>query len=368
MTSKTDSSGTMDYVWDQENRLYEASTRKQRIRYRYDALGRRISRYIVGGKENTKFTYDGNDVILDDNSGVITKYQNGLGIDNKLKMVTNGVSKYFLQDHLGSTTALTNSSGSVIESATYDSFGNATGNLSTRYQFTGREYDKDIGLTYYRARWYSSELGRFVSEDPIGFGGGDVNLFGYVKSQPLKYRDPRGLDDADTEAENRIKPPSINRNPWHWSHNESADNNDTISYISGEPLRNPTPALELGGNFHGVFFGGGVSVGVDRNLRTGQTCVFKKWSMRTGLGVFAGAGIKANFGEGVDKQKTGQKTDFEEYNLDIGDGLAGKLRLGEFDSFSSSGSDVGIGVGPGVGLSGGVDWGQRTNIWCSPCD
>jgi RHS repeat-associated protein len=108
-------------------------------------------------------------------------------------MVTNGVSKYFLQDHLGSTTALTTSSGSVIESATYDSFGNATGNLSTRYQFTGREYDNAIGLTYYRARWYSSELGRFVSEDPIGFGGGDVNLFGYAKSRPQMFRDPSGL-------------------------------------------------------------------------------------------------------------------------------------------------------------------------------
>ncbi len=186
--------GLWRYNWDHENRLVTASTRKQTIRYRYDALGRRISRYIAGGKENTKFTYDGNDVVLDDNFGVITKYQNGLGIDNKLKMVTNGVSKYFLQHHLGSTTALTNSSGSVIESATYDSFGNATGNLSTRYQFTGREFDKDIGLTYYRARWYSSELGRFVSEDPIGFGGKDVNLYGYVWNSPMKFVDPKGTD------------------------------------------------------------------------------------------------------------------------------------------------------------------------------
>jgi hypothetical protein len=112
--------GLWRFYWDQENRLYEVSNKKQKIRFRDDALGRRISRSIAGGKENTKFTYDGNDVVLDDNSGVITKYQNGLGIDNKLKMLTNGVSKYFLQDHLGSTTALTNSSGSVIESATDD--------------------------------------------------------------------------------------------------------------------------------------------------------------------------------------------------------------------------------------------------------
>jgi RHS repeat-associated protein len=192
MASKyEDGKGLWRFNWDHENRLYEASTRKQRIRYRYDALGRRISRYIVGGKENTKFTYDGNDVVLDDNSGVITKYQNGLGIDNKLKMVTNGISKYFLQDHLGSTTALTNSSGSVTESAAYDSFGNATGNLSTRYQFTGREYDNAIGLTYYRARWYSSELGRFVSEDPIGLLDG-VNTYAYVKNNPVNKIDPSG--------------------------------------------------------------------------------------------------------------------------------------------------------------------------------
>jgi RHS repeat-associated protein len=114
--------------------------------------------------------------------------------DNKLKLKTGGVSKYFLQDHLGSTTALTNSSGSVVESATYDSFGNSTNNLSTRYQFTGREFDADLGLQYSRARWYDATLGRFVSEDPIGFGGGDVNLFGYVKNRPLMYKDPKGLD------------------------------------------------------------------------------------------------------------------------------------------------------------------------------
>jgi RHS repeat-associated protein len=135
--------------------------------------------------------------VQDNNDGIITKYQNGLGIDNKLKMVTNGQAKYFLQDHLGSTTALTNSSGNITESASYDAFGNATVNLTTRYSYTGREYDSDIGLQYSRARWYSSELGRFISEDPIGFAGGDVNLYGYVKNNPLKYRDPRGLDDAD---------------------------------------------------------------------------------------------------------------------------------------------------------------------------
>ncbi|MBK8151176.1 MAG: RHS repeat-associated core domain-containing protein [Acidobacteria bacterium] len=94
----------------------------------------------------------------------------------------------------GSTNALTDSSGNVTSSASYDSFGNA-GNLATRYKFTGREYDDFTGLHYYRARWYDGNLGRFISEDPIGFAGGDVNLYGYVHSNSINKNDPLGLVD-----------------------------------------------------------------------------------------------------------------------------------------------------------------------------
>ncbi|MEO8572549.1 MAG: RHS repeat-associated core domain-containing protein [Pyrinomonadaceae bacterium] len=104
------------------------------------------------------------------------------------------MTKYFLQDHLGSTVAMTNSSGAATEQTSYDSFGNRTASLSTRYQYTGREYDAFSGFHYYRARWYDANLGRFVSEDPIGFGGGDVNLYGYVWNSPLHFSDPMGLD------------------------------------------------------------------------------------------------------------------------------------------------------------------------------
>jgi len=194
MTTKAEGKEFWRFAWDYENRLVSASTRKQTVRYKYDALGRRIQRYIVGGRENTKFIYDGLDVVMDDNSGTLTKYQNGLGIDNKLKLSSNGVSKYFVSDHLGSTNALTDASGTILEQTAYDSFGNATNQLSTRYAYTGREFDVFTGLHYYRARFYDTKLGRFISEDPIGFAGGDVNLFGYVKSNPLIFFDPLGLD------------------------------------------------------------------------------------------------------------------------------------------------------------------------------
>jgi RHS repeat-associated protein len=178
--------------------MITAATRKQTVRYKYDALGRRIQRYFVGVKENTKFIYDGQDVLVDDNSGTLTKYINGAGIDNKLRTQTGSAVNYFLADHLGSTNGLTDASGNLTAQTNYDAFGNATNvEFPSRYQFTGREYDNFTGLHYYRARFYDANLGRFISEDPIGFAGGDVNWYGYVKNRPLHSNDPLGLDDTD---------------------------------------------------------------------------------------------------------------------------------------------------------------------------
>lgn len=199
MTGKTVGGVNWTYSWDYENRMVSASNGASSVSYEYDALGRRTER--TENTKITKFTYDGLDVVMDDDSvSGVTKYQNGLGIDDKLKMVTNGQARYFLQDHLGSTVSLTDSSGMIVSSANYDSFGNATTNLSTRYQFTGREVDSFTGLHYYRARWYDAKLGRFISEDPIGFAGGDINLYGYVWNSPNGFTDPMGLDGWGNDA------------------------------------------------------------------------------------------------------------------------------------------------------------------------
>ena len=58
--------------------------------------------------------------------------------------------------------------------------------------FTGREYDSETGLYFYRARYYDPAIGRFISEDPIGFEGGDLNLYAYVRNNPVIYKDPHG--------------------------------------------------------------------------------------------------------------------------------------------------------------------------------
>jgi YD repeat-containing protein len=88
MVTKAEGKEFWRFVWDYENRLTMASTRKQTVRYRYDALGRRVQRYFAGTKENTKFIYDGLDVLVDDNNATLTKYLSGDRFDNKLPIQT----------------------------------------------------------------------------------------------------------------------------------------------------------------------------------------------------------------------------------------------------------------------------------------
>jgi RHS repeat-associated protein len=198
LISRTDSGGTTQYVWDFENRLKQVTLPNgNTVTYKYDALGRRIQRARIGGI-STNFIYDDQDVVRDLNSdGSTVDYVNGPGIDNKLRLTDSRLAAtgplYFVQDHLGSTTALTNSLGVAVSQVSYDSFGNPTAGANlTRYTYTGREFDSDSGLYYYRARWYDPKVGRFISEDPIGFDGG-INWFSYVANNPTNAIDPLGL-------------------------------------------------------------------------------------------------------------------------------------------------------------------------------
>jgi RHS repeat-associated protein len=175
----------------------------QDVWYKYDALGRRVERDkgVAGpiplATETTRFVHDGPDVVrdLDGAGSPVADYVNGPGIDNKLRQTVSGTASYFIQDHLGTTRAFADASGNGTSSLSYDSFGNVvSGSVSSRYTYTGRERDPDAGLLYYRARYYDPLLGRFVSEDPTVFGGKDVNLYAYVKNNPINFIDPTGLE------------------------------------------------------------------------------------------------------------------------------------------------------------------------------
>jgi RHS repeat-associated protein len=118
----------------------------------------------------------------------------GLGIDEYFQRSDSSGASSLLTDALGSTLALADSSGAIQTSYTYEPFGNTTasGASSTNpFQFTGREND-GTGMYYYRARYYSPSLSRFVSEDPLEYGGGDADLYEYAQGDPTDHSDPRG--------------------------------------------------------------------------------------------------------------------------------------------------------------------------------
>jgi RHS repeat-associated protein len=200
------------YEYDHLNHL----TRSQRVsssgavlstvEYRYDALGRRIARTVdsdgagpvAAASEN--FVYDGLNVWLDaDAAGNVTaRYLFGDDIDEPLARYRPGEgTSWYLTDHLGSVRNILNSVGTVVDTIDYDSFGNILSETSPqfgdRYKYTAREWDSQLGLYYYRARLYSPSTGRFTTEDPIGFAGGQVNLTAYVGNAPTIYIDPLGL-------------------------------------------------------------------------------------------------------------------------------------------------------------------------------
>ena len=127
---------------------------------------------------------------------------------------------YFHRDRLGNITEITDFEGAVIQSYVYDAFGNVTiynknGNeitpssanyLETPYAFTGRELDPETGLYFYRARYYDSNTGRFLSEDPIEVNNERLNLYYYVENNPINRIDPNGevVEEAKQVAR-RIK-------------------------------------------------------------------------------------------------------------------------------------------------------------------
>jgi RHS repeat-associated protein len=189
--------GSQTYTWNDRGQL--SATSAGSSSFAYDALGRRMSRTISGA--TTKYLYDGANIVQEQNSSnaATANLLTGLGIDQTFsRQVVGGATSSLLTDALGSTIALADSMGAVQTSYTYDPYGavTQTGQANTNgYQFTGRESDGTTGLDYMRARYYSPGLGRFISQDPLGFPGGpDPNLYAYAWEDPLNFTDPLGLD------------------------------------------------------------------------------------------------------------------------------------------------------------------------------
>jgi RHS repeat-associated protein len=198
------------FYWDGENKLKKAELVKdtvtlRRLTFKYDPFGRRIEKQVTNNPATTPSTtittyfYDQEDIVFttvtDGTTTSKTHYVHGPGIDEPLAMVKDGQPFYYHADGLGSVVAITDASGNIVQRYSYEAFGQLTASDPTFdnfYTYTGREYDKEIGLYYYRARYYDAMEGRFISKDPIGLLGG-INQYAYVGNNSVNYIDPSGL-------------------------------------------------------------------------------------------------------------------------------------------------------------------------------
>lgn len=187
--------GGQSYTFTKDNLL---KTAPGGVNLVYDAMSR-LSQVNVTGAPDVGFGYSGLNLIgeYDRNNGnaLLRRYVHGPGIDNPIVWYEGtGTSdrRFLLSDERGSVIAVTNSSGGLIQANTYDEHGvPGTSNLG-RFQYTGQTWIDELGLYYYKARFYAPTLGKFINTDPIRYGGG-LNMYNYVGGDPVNFVDPLGL-------------------------------------------------------------------------------------------------------------------------------------------------------------------------------
>ena len=233
---KTRNGETTDYHWNGYNQLIKIENRNGSTEYRYDPLGRRTAKIRNG--ETTVYHWQEDTLAIESTNGQNTHYlfepgtfeplaqfqtTSPIGIEREDKPAepysydpeTDPLLKippepqeqsevrpelvYYQLDHLGTPIAAHNAKGEAVWTAEYEAWGRicketVSDGLKTNipFRFQGQYYDEESGLHYNRFRYYDPEIGRFVSQDPIGLDGG-LNIYVYVKN-PVQWVDPSGLD------------------------------------------------------------------------------------------------------------------------------------------------------------------------------
>ncbi|EGQ75106.1 MULTISPECIES: RHS repeat-associated core domain-containing protein [Neisseria] len=239
---KTRNGETTDYHWNGYNQLIKIKNRNGSTEYRYDPLGRRTAKIRNG--ETTVYHWQEDTLAIESTNGQNTHYlfepgtfeplaqfqtTSPIGIEREDKPAepysydpeTDPLLKippepqeqsevqpdlvYYQLDHLGTPIAAHNAKGEAVWTAEYEAWGRIRNETvsddlkaNIPFRFQGQYYDEESGQHYNRFRYYDPEIGRFVSQDPIGLMGG-INVYIYA-SNPIEWVDPFGLASKSSFA------------------------------------------------------------------------------------------------------------------------------------------------------------------------
>ena len=209
LTAKTSPSGTAFFLYDALGNLRSATRPSgETLLYTVDAQNRRLGKRLFDSSGTLLraqgFLYDGQLRIvaeLDGDNRVTSRFVYATRPTTPDFMIRGGITYRIITDHVGSPVRVVDArTGTTVQSISYDSFGVVLEDTNPGFQpfgFAGGLYDQDTRLVRFGARDYDPESGRWTAKDPIGFGGGDTNLYGYVINDPMNWIDATGLAAGD---------------------------------------------------------------------------------------------------------------------------------------------------------------------------
>jgi RHS repeat-associated protein len=212
------------YRWSSDNRLLSAVKTVGGVQvgatsFDYDALGEPVVKRAgaSGTAHASRVTlydgvYDGGSILADlDSAGHrIAEYVYDQGTDEPYAMLTGSDTvsavRYYAQDDMGNVQGQFSDYAHTTQTVKYGDWGlpKVSGEATNRLTWKGLSYDPDVGLTYMRARWYDPNIGRFVSEDPLGLQGG-INPYVYANNDPVNGSDPSGMDAMQSDDDTNCK-------------------------------------------------------------------------------------------------------------------------------------------------------------------
>jgi RHS repeat-associated protein len=198
LVEKVTPDATTTYTYNTLGALTSASTPTKSITYHLNALNQRVAKevnneivekYLWANLTTLLATYD-----KDDN---LVQRFNYADARMPISMTQDNQTYYLHYDQVGGLRVVTDKNHNIVKEITYDTFGNilqdTNQNFKVPFGFAGGLHDRDTNLVHFGYREYDPQTGKWTAKDPIGFDGGDANLYGYVLGDPVNFVDPEGL-------------------------------------------------------------------------------------------------------------------------------------------------------------------------------